>query len=64
MSPNTQLIALLGIPALLGFPVWVARYMLTRMERHLAEHTRLLTILVERSGGDTRRQTAADERAA
>lgn len=57
---QTVLVAL-GVPALLGFPVWVARYMMVQMRAELREQTRLLTILVERMGGDSRARVRSSE---
>lgn len=51
-ASHQALIVALGIPLLISFPVWVTRTLLTRMETHLRDQTRLLTILVERTGGD------------
>ena len=63
MTDTQTLLVALGVPALLGFPVWVARYMMVQMRAELREQTRLLTILVERMGGDSRaRMRSSEER--
>lgn len=51
----------LGIPAILGFPVWAARYLMMQLRSELREQTRLLTILVDRVGGDSRPRSRASE---
>ena len=54
MSDLQGLLIALGVPAILGFPVWVARLLLLDLKKELKEQTRLLTVLVDRMGGDTR----------
>ena len=36
----------------LGFPIFVAVYFMTRMEKHLKQSNELLTILIERTAPD------------
>lgn len=68
MSDLQTILVALGVPALFGFPVWVARALLSRLlqhtevvEKQLDKQTELLTILVER---DRARHPYRDDRKA